>query len=134
MNHTPQVNAVNIDRYDQKLLARRLPDSLFETIRSHQTVILKPNWVTEAHKDRPQDWEYVITHPAVISAVLEKVVARLDGRGGSSLLTDLTPQPLLPGSFPAIRWQLGSGWPKKTGSALILLTCGTMNGPPVGGL
>jgi len=40
----------------------------------------------ESHKSRPHDWEYVITHPTVITAVLRHVVKRLAGRGRVSIL------------------------------------------------
>lgn len=46
-------------------------------------VVLKPNWVKE-HDERkpgPDQWEHVVTHPAIIQAVAGWVAARLDGCG-----------------------------------------------------
>src|SRR6187549_2333049 len=42
-------------------------------VRSGDCVVLKPNWVKE-HDERhpgPNQWEHVVTHPAVIRAVAE---------------------------------------------------------------
>lgn len=44
-------------------------------------VLLKPNWIAPSHKHRPEEWESVITHPVVITAVLEMVLDCLDGNG-----------------------------------------------------
>jgi uncharacterized protein (DUF362 family) len=46
-------------------------------------VVLKPNWVKEHDERRPGPgaWEHVVTHPAVIEAVLRWVAARLGDRG-----------------------------------------------------
>src|SRR5436305_1243283 len=57
-----------------------LPEGFF---RSGDRVVLKPNWVKE-HDERhpgPGQWEHVVTHPAVIEAVIRWVGARL--RDGS---------------------------------------------------
>ena len=45
------------------------------------TVVLKPNWVLEGHQYRKEEWEQVITHPAIITAVLRIVVDHLKNRG-----------------------------------------------------
>jgi uncharacterized protein (DUF362 family) len=68
-------------KYDVERLRAGLPDVVFSLIQPGDTVILKPNWVMESHKYRPTDWEYVITHPAVITAVLIKVLEHLAGKG-----------------------------------------------------
>lgn len=73
--------------YDVDTLHAALPDDLFALIRPGDTVALKPNWVREAHEDRPQEWEQVITHPALVTAVVRKVLARL-GPGGRIIVTD----------------------------------------------
>ncbi len=44
-------------------------------------VVLKPNLICESNWDHPGRWEEVVTHPAVIRAVLDEVLAALDGRG-----------------------------------------------------
>ena len=54
-----------------------------DVIRPGDRVVLKPNWVKE-HDERtpgPGAWEHVVTHPAVIEAVLEWAAERLQGRG-----------------------------------------------------
>ena len=73
--------------YDDAYIAESLPAEIFDLVRQGDTVILKPNWVLESHKERPNDWEYVITHPAVITAVLRRVLDRLDGTG-KIIITD----------------------------------------------
>jgi uncharacterized protein (DUF362 family) len=85
-----QPNEVLISRhkeYDANRIGDSLPDSLFESIEPGQTVILKPNWIRESHLTRPGDWDYVITHPAVITAVMMKVISRL-GHHGKIVITD----------------------------------------------
>ncbi|MHC1768411.1 MAG: DUF362 domain-containing protein [Verrucomicrobiia bacterium] len=50
-------------------------------------VVLKPNWVKE-HDERhpgPGQWEHVVTHPAVIEAVVCWVAARLNGSGSITI-------------------------------------------------
>ncbi|MBM3847181.1 MAG: DUF362 domain-containing protein [Verrucomicrobia bacterium] len=52
-------------------------------IRPGDRVVLKPNWVKE-HDERfpgPDQWEHVVTHPAVIEAVIRWVAPRLHGKG-----------------------------------------------------
>lgn len=62
----------------------QLPESfrnLFSCIQPGDRVVLKPNWVRASHMYKPEEWESVITHPAVIQAVLSEVIARLGGSG-----------------------------------------------------
>src|SRR3972149_1594306 len=44
-------------------------------------VVLKPNWIASAHKYDPDEWQSVITHPSVITAVLRIVLECLNGSG-----------------------------------------------------
>lgn len=44
-------------------------------------VVVKPNWVSEAHQNSPDVWEPVITHPVLVMAVLESLAERMKGRG-----------------------------------------------------
>lgn len=62
--------------YDEGKIFDALPDDLFEPVREARNVVLKPNWVSESHQSRPGCWDYVITHPAVITAVLKKVISK----------------------------------------------------------
>ncbi|HTG44552.1 MAG TPA: DUF362 domain-containing protein, partial [Verrucomicrobiae bacterium] len=53
------------------------------------TIVLKPNWVKE-HDERkpgPDQWEHVVTHPAVIEAVSAWVATRLQ-QGGKIIICD----------------------------------------------
>lgn len=45
------------------------------------TVVLKPNWIKERHAKNPNEWDSVITHPAVITSVLEFVLLALKDAG-----------------------------------------------------
>ena len=52
-------------------------------IRSGDQIVLKPNWVKE-HDERfpgPNRWEHVVTHPALIEAVVRWTATRLRGKG-----------------------------------------------------
>src|SRR4051812_26488172 len=56
-------------------------------IRPGDKVVLKPNWVKE-HDERkpgPGKWEHVVTHPAVIEAVIRWVAPKLAGRGSITI-------------------------------------------------
>ncbi len=44
-------------------------------------VVLKPNLICQGNWDHPDRWEEVVTHPAVIRAVLDEVLKALDGKG-----------------------------------------------------
>jgi uncharacterized protein (DUF362 family) len=61
------------------------PDSargpLSGLIQPGETVVLKPNWVRQSHEERPEEWDYVVTHPAVIEAVATIVIPALAGKG-----------------------------------------------------
>ena len=90
--HAPtQVSAQHgVDRYDDLDGVRALVDEAIKTlnlpddyVRPGDRVVLKPNWVKE-HDERhpgPAQWEHVITHPAVIEAVIRWVAGQLHGDG-----------------------------------------------------
>ena len=44
-------------------------------------VVVKPNWIQESHEDLPDVWEPVITHPRVVTAVVETLAEKMGGRG-----------------------------------------------------
>ena len=60
--------------YDPLDIAISLPTALFEPVRNAGIVVLKPNWVSESHGSKPGEWDYVITHPAVITGVIIKIL------------------------------------------------------------
>lgn len=72
------VGLARVPRYDVEAIAAALPPALFALISPRDRVVLKPNWVLEGHKDRPEEWEHVITHPALITAVLRRVLGVLE--------------------------------------------------------
>ena len=93
--------------YQEEILERHLPVQLFDIIKPSDTVILKPNWVRESHIHKPNDWEYLITHPALITSVIRNLTERL-GPGGRIIIadgpqTDSSFEKIL-GLNPVIRW------------------------------
>ena len=44
-------------------------------------VVVKPNWIQESAESRPDVWEPVITHPAVVLAVAAELAAAMGGEG-----------------------------------------------------
>jgi uncharacterized protein (DUF362 family) len=50
-------------------------------IRPGCCVVIKPNWIAPGHKYNPQEWQSVITNPAVITGVLQSVLKHLAGSG-----------------------------------------------------
>ncbi|WP_303147853.1 DUF362 domain-containing protein [uncultured Cloacibacillus sp.] len=76
--NSPDYETLNAESSDVSgfLLAQ-----LEEIVAPGDKVVIKPNWVKESHLYRPNDWEYVITHPAVIKLVLDKVIQILNGKG-----------------------------------------------------
>lgn len=86
----------------QALEALALPSDF---IRPGDRVVLKPNWVKE-HDERhpgPEHWEYVVTHPTVIEAVIRWVAPRLAG-SGSIVVCDA---PQTDSSFATLRAYCG---------------------------
>jgi uncharacterized protein (DUF362 family) len=64
--------AIALDPRTAELLGRSGRDRL---------VVVKPNWVQQAHQLRPDVWEPVITHPAVVSSVVAVLADAMKGRG-----------------------------------------------------
>jgi hypothetical protein len=44
-------------------------------------VVVKPNWVLEAHEHMPEHWEQVITHPVLVLSLVETLAERMEGVG-----------------------------------------------------
>jgi len=102
----------SMDRYDVERIYSILSDEIFSQIQQGDTVVLKPNWVMESHKYRPDDWDYVITHPAVITGVLLKVLERLAGSGRVFIMDGPTTEASfrkLIGRYPVEKWQQLAG-------------------------
>lgn len=68
----------------QSLTALNLPADF---IRPGDRVVLKPNWVKEHDERRPGpgQWQHVVTHPAIIEAVVRWVAEKLQGRGAITI-------------------------------------------------
>lgn len=81
-----KVTVTRLSSYSSPAIRDSLPESLFSLIHAGDKVVIKPNWVMESHKTKKNEWDYVITHPAVITAVLEKVTDRLDQTGEIALM------------------------------------------------
>ncbi len=64
--------ALHLDPKVAAVLGRREPPPL---------VVVKPNWVQQAHEYAPDVWEPVITHPRVVLAVVESVAEEMRGSG-----------------------------------------------------
>jgi uncharacterized protein (DUF362 family) len=75
--------------YEENILYKLILSYLLTTnhISPGNTVILKPNWVKESHLFKPREWDYVITHPVVITATLRAVLELLNG-SGRVIITD----------------------------------------------
>ncbi|MFI4941917.1 MAG: DUF362 domain-containing protein [Burkholderiales bacterium] len=64
--------------------ALRLDESLASALRPRDReplVVVKPNWVREAHQLDRDVWMPVITHPTVVLAVVEALAEALEGAG-----------------------------------------------------
>ncbi|MCB8999484.1 MAG: DUF362 domain-containing protein [Bacteroidales bacterium] len=81
-----RVYVKEVSVYDENKIYQELEASLFQAAKTAKKVVLKPNWVRDAHLDRPGHWDYVITHPAVISAVLRKVLDVMPSGGRISII------------------------------------------------
>jgi len=64
----------NRKSYDLDSIYSFLPDDIFEPVIEAKCVVLKPNWVSESHKSKIDQWEHVITHPTIITAVIKKII------------------------------------------------------------
>ena len=64
-----------------ELAGFRRSNPLAELIQPGDYVLLKPNLIRESHLQRPDEWEQVITHGAIICAVVGLVVEALQGSG-----------------------------------------------------
>jgi len=92
----------------QSLVATTLAalDLPVDFIRPGDRVVLKPNWVKE-HDERhpgPDQWEHVVTHPAVIEAVTRWRLKDFGVEARSRSATRPRPTPLSPPSANIAAW------------------------------
>lgn len=84
--------------YDVCELKLRIDKSgVLDVVGPSDTVLVKPNWVQERHQTK-DEWVQMITHPAVITAVVELLVERLE-RGSKLIVGD---SPMTPANFEEI--------------------------------
>ena len=81
INRLNEVHIIKINEYQADAIYKVLPRQLFSIISPGDTVVLKPNWVLDEHQYHKSEWEQVITHPTVITAVLRMVVDHLGNKG-----------------------------------------------------
>lgn len=53
----------------------------FGKTKQESLIVVKPNWIQESHEYLSDVWEPVITHPALVLAVVECLAERMKGRG-----------------------------------------------------
>ena len=82
INKLNEVHLIRLNDYQADTIYEALPKELFSVISPGDTVVLKPNWVLEEHQYRHGEWVQVITHPAVVTAVLRRVVDNLGTEAG----------------------------------------------------
>lgn len=75
-----------VKEYDEEKIYQSLEAGLFDPVKTAKKIVIKPNWVRDAHLERPGHWDYVITHPAVITAVLQKVIELMPHGGRVSII------------------------------------------------
>lgn len=67
--------------YDETVIQKAIVEShVLDIIEPGQKVVIKPNFVQEKHDDS-DDWDYVITHPVVMTAVIKEVCKKLENSG-----------------------------------------------------
>lgn len=86
-NKEEEVFLIKLNEYRADKIYESLPPNLFSIISVGNSVVIKPNWVLEEHQFKKGEWEQVITHPTLITAVLRRVVERL-GNKGRIIVTD----------------------------------------------
>lgn len=84
--------------YDtQQLKEHILHSGVLAAVLPTDTVVLKPNFVQEK-RERDEDWDYVITHPTIITALVE-LLAPILANKGKLLVVD---SPMTPACFDKI--------------------------------
>ena len=63
--------------YSAVKLAKSLPDKLFDVPPKKLKILIKPNWIREGATENKNSWTSLITHPAVIEAIIIKLFTML---------------------------------------------------------
>lgn len=66
---------------DKNNFGNNLWNPLGTIINPGNTILIKPNMVKEAHLNKPDDYEYVITHGSTIRAICDYAIIALKGKG-----------------------------------------------------
>jgi len=74
-------NSLQLLGLDKANVGKKEWNPLGRLIKRGDHVLLKPNLIRESHSTRCDEWEQVITHPAIIRAVLDYVFIALKGKG-----------------------------------------------------
>jgi uncharacterized protein (DUF362 family) len=82
-----QVFVKEVQEYSSQAIYESLPASLFEKINKNSKIVIKPNWVRQHHQLKEFEWDYIITHPTLVTAVLLRVLERV-GKGGRISILD----------------------------------------------
>ncbi len=82
--------------------------SLFNVIKPNDCVVIKPNWVKESHLMKPNEWDYIVTHPSLITCVLDIVLEKL--QAGAKIIIADSPQTdssfeKIIAHYPVVEWQ-----------------------------
>ena len=73
---------VQVPSYDDiQSPVRRVFEALGHILRSGDHVVVKPNLITSSHPKRMGEWEQVITHPCLLSAIIDCVYSRIGING-----------------------------------------------------
>jgi uncharacterized protein (DUF362 family) len=78
---------------------------LGELISPGDHVVIKPNLISEARRSRPAEWDQVVTHPAVVRAVVDFALKALAGKGRVTIAD----APQTDSDFEQIRSRTGLG-------------------------
>lgn len=68
---------IKIEEYSAKKIAKLLPDELFNVPPKKLKILIKPNWIREDATKNKNGWTALITHPAVIEAIIIKLLTML---------------------------------------------------------
>lgn len=66
---------------DKRNYGKQSWNPLGEIIHPGNSILIKPNMVKEAHLDKAEDFEYIITHGSVLRAICDYVLIALKGKG-----------------------------------------------------
>lgn len=94
--------------YNESFICNKIISSgLLDGIKPGMKVVLKPNLVQQS-RDQDDDWDYVVTHPVVISAVMDAVLEKLAGNG-EIVIADAPMTPTRFGEllahYPVLEWK-----------------------------